>query len=247
MQKYGLIGNPKTISCGLLIIGIVLLFYSWTIPKYTDDNKYQELNDRFYQGTLAKDTYFQEIAEISTNKMFIMDIGNGIVSFSLVCLAALFISKIDRWGDFKNVITQNKLRIFILSNMVWLLMIQGTFLYYYYRGGRGDYSPFADAISIPILQQAIFFLLMLIPLNLFLLVSLKKSKLPTNLFLRPSIYKKTHILWEILFDILLFLNIINLILFIVDGDHISILVSMFFIYLLLSIRAGKINYQKFCN
>ncbi|MDR3272008.1 MAG: hypothetical protein LBT29_00795 [Flavobacteriaceae bacterium] len=220
MQKYRLIENLKKISYGALISGIVLLFYSLTIPKYSDDNKYQELTDRFYQEPLSKDAYYQEIAKITTNKTFIMDFGNGIVSFSLICFVFLFISKINKWGDFKNIKTQNKLGIFIMSNIAWLLMIPGTFLYYYYRGVRGDYPPFADSIGIPILQQITFVLLMLVPLNLFLLVSLKKSKLPTCLFVRLSIYKKTHILWEILFDIFLLLNTISLILFIADGDYI---------------------------
>ena len=43
--------------------------------------------------------------------------------------------------------------------------------------------------------------------------------------------------WDIVFGVVL-------ILLVIDGDHIMIVLMMGFIYLLLSLRAGKVNYQR---
>lgn len=210
--------------------------------RFTDINKYQELNDKYLQEVITKDTYYTNLAKITTNKIIIRDLGDGIITFSLFSLLFLFVSKIKTWKDFFSVNAGRKTFLFVVSNIVWLLMIPGTYFYYFYRGVRGDYPPFADSIGIPIMAQIFFYSLLFIPLNLFLLLTLIKSNLPAKLFLRPSKYKKVSILWEIFFVCFLLINLICLILFIIDGDHISIMVSMFFVYALLSLRAGKLNY-----
>lgn len=242
MQRYKLINNPKIVFLSVLILGTILLCYSFTMPKFTDENKYQELNDKYYQGIIKKDAYYQHLEKISTNKIFFMDLGSGIATFSLFFLVALLALKIRKWKDFENMHTQKKKEIFIMSNITWLLMILGTFLYYFYRGSRGDYPPFADSIGIPIMQQTISCLLLFIPLNLFLLLTLIKSKLPAKLFLRPYKCRRKHILWELFFDFFLLIDTVCLILFTIDGDHISIIVSICLMYVLLSLRAGKLNY-----
>lgn len=234
--------GPRTIFYVLLIVGVVLVFYSLTIPKYTDENRHQALIDMYYEGKITKDVYCQKMSQITTSKVLITDISNGIVSFSLFGLVLSVISKVKEWKDLKKLKTQNKFKTFIMANIAWLLLIPNTFFYYYYRSLRGDYPPFADSIGIPIMQQTAFILFMLVPLNLFLLVCLYKSNLPTKLLMRPSIYKRTNILWNVFFCVVLLLDMVCLILFIVDGDHISIMVSMFFLYILLSLRAGKLNY-----
>lgn len=232
----------RTIFYIFLIAGMVLVFYSLTIPKYIDDNRRQALIDMYYQGKITKDVYYQKMSQITTSKVLITDIANGFVSFSLFGIVLSFISKVKEWKELKELKTQNKLTTFIMANSAWLLLVPNTFFYYYYRSCRGDYPPFADSIGIPIMQQIAVILFMLFPLNLFLLVCLYKSNLPTKLLIRPSIYKRTNILWNLFFFFFLLLDMVCLILFIIDGDHISIMVSMFFLYILLSLRAGKLNY-----
>lgn len=244
MKNHKWLKNSKTIFCVILVIGMILLFYSLTIPKYTDENKYNVLIAMYYQETITKDAYNQEISQITTSKSFIMDIANGIISFSLFGILLLHILRINEWKDCKKLKTQNKFTTFVLSNVAWILLIPSTYFYYYFRAFRGDYPPFADTISIPIIQQMAFILFMLAPLNLVLLVSLHKSELPTRLLMRPLFYKRSMILWEVFFHIFLLVDIMCLILFIVDGDHMSIIISMFFIYIILSLRAGKLNYLK---
>ena len=242
MKNHKWLKNSKPIFCVILAIGMILLFYSLTIPKYTDENKYTALIEMYCQETITKDAYYQELSQITTYRIFIMDIANGIVSFSLFGILLLHILRVNEWKDCKKIKTQNKFITFVLSNVAWILLIPSTFFYYYFRAVRGDYPPFADTISIPIIQQIVFILFMLAPLNLFLLVSLHKSELPTRLLMRPLFYKRPIILWEVFFHIFLLLDIMFLILFIVDGDHMSIIISMSFIYIILSLRAGKLNY-----
>ncbi len=50
--------------------------------------------------------------------------------------------------------------------------------------------------------------------------------------------------WDIVIGVLLALAVVVLILLVIDGDHIMIVLMMGFIYLLLSLRAGKVNYQR---
>src|SRR5690606_39838186 len=59
----------------------------------------------------------------------------------------------------------------ISANLVWLILLPGTYWYYIFRGARGDYPPFADSIGIPLMTQIPFYLFLLIPLNIFMLRS----------------------------------------------------------------------------
>ena len=141
----------------------------------------------------------------------------------------------------KSVKTKNKTVLWMLANGMALLMIPATGWYYLFRAMRGDYLPSADSIGIPIAIQSHTVLLFLLPLNVFVLLSLMRSSLPAPMFQpKPCLKGKNKLelwFWDIVFGVVL-------ILLVIDGDHIMIVLMMGFIYLLLSLRAGKVNYQR---
>ena len=100
---------------------------------------------------------------------------------------------------------------------------------------------FADSIAIPIVGGflAIFIgFLLFLP---FLIVSTSISELPTFIFIRARKYNAISILREIFWGFLLIVDLVCFLRLIVDGDHVSIIVSLYFIYLLLTLRAGITN------
>jgi hypothetical protein len=226
----------------ILFVGIVLLIYSLTMSKYTDQESYYQLCDGYMSNTISKEYFYQQVENISTNKMFIMDIGNGLITFSLFCLILSYYFKIRKWYDCLRTKAMTKVQILLLANIAWMMMIPGTYIYYYFRVLREDYPSFADTINIPIMIQTIFLVLCIMPINLFILLTVWKSNLSTRILVFPKHCTFVTIAWEVVFSIILLLNIFCLILFIIDGDHISIIVSLCFLYILLSMRAGKINY-----
>jgi hypothetical protein len=173
-----------------------------------------------------------------------MDLGAGIAIASGTILLFLLLTKTKTFSDFKKLKTLNKLTTFVSANLVWLLLIPGTFWYYTFRGGRGDYPPFADSIAIPVFSQVQLFLFLLIPLNIFILLTTLKTNLPTKLFVKADTYSRPAILWELFFGFWLFINLLCFVAFVADGDHILILVNLFFTFVLLTLRAGQISKYK---
>ncbi|WP_131555234.1 hypothetical protein [Sphingobacterium deserti] len=170
-----------------------------------------------------------------------MDLGSGLAIASMTILLFLIFTKVKTFNDFKNNRTPTKTAVFIYANIVWLLLLPGTCWYYIFRGERGYYPPFADSIGIPLMTQISFYLLLLIPLNIFILLTTLKTKLPTKLFIKPVQYSRTTILWEIFFAFWLLINLLCLIGFVIDGDHFSIPVNLFFTFILLTLRAGQMS------
>jgi len=224
------------------IIGIGLFSYSLSLPYYKDQKGANNLLHNSYK--IDKDEYYKLDLELRTSKITLMDLGAGIVIASGIILLFLLLTKTKTLSDFKNLKSLNKLSIFVSTNLVWLLLIPGTFWYYTFRAGRGDYPPFADSIGIPIYTQIPFFLCLIIPMNLFILLTTINTTLPTKLFIKADTYSRTVILWEMFFGFWLLLNLICFIEFLIDGDHISIIVNLFFTYILLNLRAGKIANTK---
>jgi hypothetical protein len=119
--------------------------------------------------------------------------------------------------------------------------VPGTYWYYVFRGVRGGYPPFGDSIGIPLMTQIPFYLLLLVPLNIFILLTTIKTNLPTKLFIKPDQYSRTKFFWEIFFGFWLLINLLFLVDFVADGDHFSIPVNLFFTYILLALRAGQMR------
>jgi hypothetical protein len=125
-----------------------------------------------------------------------------------------------------------------------LLLLPGTLWYYTYRTERGDYPPFADSVWIAIMTQIPVFFFLLIPMNVFLILTTIKTNLPTRLFVKAENYSTQKILWEVFFGFWLLLKLIFLVEFVIDGDHFAIPVNLFFTFILLSLRAGQISKRK---
>ncbi len=220
-------------------IGLGFLCYSLTMKYYKDQKAADDLLANSFN--INKEDYYKKETELRTNKTTFMDLGAGISIASGTIFLFLLLTKTRTFSDFKNLKTFNRLAIFLSSNIVWLLLIPDTFLYYTFRGQRGDYPPFADSIGIGIYMQVPLFLFLLIPLNIFIFLTTFKTDLPTKLFMKAENYDRPVILWEIFFSFWLLINFFCFIVFVIDGDHISILVNLFFTFVLLNLRAGKIN------
>lgn len=190
---------------------------------------------------MDKSEYYKKEAELRTNKLTFMDLGSGLAIASASILLFLIFTRVTSFEDFKNNNTFTKTATFISANLVWLILIPGTYWYYIFRGGRGDYPPFADSIGIPLMTQIPFYLFLLIPLNIFILLTTLKTNLPTRLFFMSEKYKKATILWEIFFGLWLLINLLCLFGFVVDEDHFSIPVNLFFTFIILTLRAGQIS------
>ena len=231
--------TPRLITILILIIGLGLFSYSLTLSYYKDQILADNLIGDSYN--MDKADYYKKEAELRTNKTTFMDLGSGLAIASATILVFLFFTKVKTFEDFKNNTTLTKTATLISANLVWLILIPGTYWYYIFRAGRGDYPPFADSIGIPLMTQIPFYLFLLIPLNIFIFLTTIKTNLPTKLFPKPNKYNRTTILWEIFFGFWLLVNLICLIGFVADGDHFSIPVNLFFTFILLTLRAGQIS------
>jgi hypothetical protein len=234
--------KPRLIISLTFIIGLLLFFYSLSLPIYKDQKAADELLNN--SDKIDKQEYYKRDAELRTSKTTFMDLGAGIAIASGTILFFLLLTKTKTFRDFKNLKTFNKLTLFISANLVWLFLIPGTFWYYTFRGARGDYPPFADSIAIPIFTQIPLLLFLLFPLNVFILLTTINTNLPTKLFVSADTYNRPAILWELFFGFWLLINLSCFVAFVADGDHISILVNLFFTYILMTLRAGQISKYK---
>ena len=229
----------RIITIFTFIIGFLLFVYSLTMPYYKDQEVADNLLNNAY--SIDKQEYYKIEAEIRTNKTTIMDLGAGIGIASAVIIIFLILTKSSNFSDLKNIKTLNKLAVFISANLAWLFLLPGTFWYFTFRATRGDYPPFADSIGIPLMTQITFLLFLLIPLNIFLLLTTFRTHLPTRIWVKVENYHRPTILWEFFFGFWLLVNLLCFVGFVVDGDHFGIIVNLFFTYLLLNLRAGQIS------
>lgn len=234
--------NLKFINLVLLTVGLAIFITSLTIPRYVDLKAANELHENGYE--MERAIYYEKEEALSTNKLFLMDLGSGMVIVSLL-LHIFFINyKINKLSDLKELPIISNKSIFLWANLAWLLMVPGTIWYYLFRESRGDYPPFADSIGIPLFYQTLTLLFTIMPLNLFLSLVIGKSKSADRLFPRPNIKKWPLVGWEVFFGFLMLLNMLFLSMFTMDGDHISIPVNLFFTFILLNLRARKIHLIK---
>ena len=225
----------------ILFIGICLFTYSLHVNKITENNL-SELQILFSENKITLDEFNDLYEETVSLRTRISNIANGLLTFSVFGFIFCKILKVEQISDFKGIKTLNKLNIFILSNVLWVLFLLGSCYYYYYRLWRGDYSPYKDSIMIEIEISIITYFFWLIPLNLFYLLFLSQTKLPTVIGVKLSKLEtiKIKILFLILWMIILF-EFLSLISAIWGGDLFSIILSIIYIYILFSIRAGIIN------
>ena len=230
---------PRILSIFALILGLGLFAYSLTLPYYKNQKAADDLISN--EAGLGKEQYYIKEAELRTSKLTLMDLGSGLAIASGTILLFLVFTKTKIFSDFKRLKSFNTLTIFISSNLAWLLLIPGTYWYYWFRGGRGDYPPFADSIGIPIMEQTTGLLWLLIPLNVFLILTTINANLPCTIFVKAHKYNTASVLWEIFFGFFLLVNIFAFVTFVDDGDHFSIVINLFFAFILLTLRAGQIS------
>ena len=239
-MKLANLCRPKWVCFLLLVIGVVMVSYSCFLPKYENTEKKEQLEWDCLEGRIDRDTYYEEVGKLTTSKDQWMDLGSGLAVFSVVMLVFLFASRTTTWGDFQKLSTNKKPFYWIASNLALLLLIPGTLWYYSYRGARGDYSMFADSIGIPMYSETVTMLVLLIPLNLFLLLTLMRSQMPAQLLYWPKHHNARSVVWEVVFGLCLLVDVFFLVTSIIDGDHVSVIVNTFFVYVILSLRAGKL-------
>lgn len=230
--------TPRLITILILLIGFVLFTYSLTIPYYKDQKVAYNLTHNSYEN---ESDYYKKEEALKTNKVAFMDFGSGLIIASGTILLFLIFTKVRTFSDFRNNTALTKTATFISANLVWLILLPGTHWYYMFRAGRGDYPSFADSIGIPIMTQIPVFQFLLIPLNIFILLTTLKTSLPTRLFIKPQKYNTLTILCEIFFGFWLLINQVFLVGFVTDGDHFSIPVNLFFTFILLTLRARQIS------
>jgi hypothetical protein len=157
----------------------------------------------------------------------------------------------------ENIKTFNKRQIFITANIAWLIIIVcGTIRvltestnYYIYHLSKGDYPQEADSISIPIFRETFFAFIilsiLLIFLNIFIFFTTRKTILPTKLFIKANNYSVPVVLWEIFFGFWVLTTLIFFFYWIWLKYYFEGFITLFFTFILLNIRAGKIsNYKK---
>jgi hypothetical protein len=235
--------TPKFVVVILLIIGIGVFSYSLVLPYYKNQKAADNLIRRSYymDNDMDKISYYKKIAELRTNKITFMDFGAGLAIAAATILFFLTITNVKTFSDFKNINTPNKDSVLTFSNVAWFMLLPGTYWYYDFRNVRGDYPPFADSIGIPMMAQTTSFLVLFIPLNMFLFFTTRDIVLPVKVLTKSNAYNKVAILWEVFFGFWLLINIFTLYFFVIDGDHFSIPVNLFFTFILLTLRAGQIS------
>jgi len=240
----------KGIITIILIVGIGLTLYSLTLPYYTNPTLKEKLESDVNQQILAdsksyntiKENYYAQVDKLRTKKTTYFDLGSGIATAAICLIPFLFALKINKISDFNDVKSLNKPLLFAIAIASWLLLIPGTFWYYSLRGERGDYPMFADSIAIPIMYNVISIVVGSLFLVAFLFITTYKSSFPTLLFIKPVTYNGYFKLKEVLWGLLLLFNIFTLILFVIGGDHVSIVVNILYTYLIIALRAGQVNY-----
>jgi len=240
---------PRVICYILLLIGLALYSYSTRLDYYTDTAAKEKLDSEASEKIGGDDYanfkfyYYTEVDKLKTNKLFYEDFGSGLAIASTTLLIFLYWKKIKSFQDFKTTTSLTRKQIFIFSNLVWLIMFPATWWFYMYRGERGDYPWFADTVIIPIMSQTITYIIAFIPLNIFLWLTSINNYLPTFVFIRPSTYNSKEIAKEIFWGFWLLVNLLFTYGFVLEGDHLSIPVNLFFTFVLLNLRAGQIKKQ----
>ena len=238
---------PRIICYILLLIGLAFYGYSTRLDYYTDTKAKEKLDSEassnldFATDNQWKNHYYTEVDKLITNKLFFEDFGSGLAIASATVLLFLFWKRVKSFSDFISIRSLTRKQIFIFSNLIWLIMFPATYWYYMYRAERGDYPWFADTVIIPIMSQTIVYILAFIPLNIFIWLTSIDNHLPTTIFIRPNTYNGREIVKEIFWSIWLLLNLFFMYGFVLEGDHLSIPVNLFFTFVLLNLRAGQIN------
>lgn len=157
--------------------------------------------------------------------------------------------------SFNNIKTFNKRKIFISANLAWLfIIILGTSRvlsestnYYEYHLSRGDYPPEADSISIPIFRETFFafnFINLADFFEHFYIFDNSQNKLTDKAFHQSRLFIVPVVLWELFFGFWLATSLFFFFYWFWIGYYIEGLITLFFTFILLNLRAGQISKYK---
>lgn len=231
----------------IFLIGIGLLLYSRTLPAYSDMAE----KAKWDQASCAKidekdwpqfsEQYLAAVAKLRTHKYDLYDLGLGLLSFAVVSLLISVFAKIKTFQDVKQIRSRRRSDLFALLNLACLAVIPALFLYYDRTGSRGDYPWFADSVMIAIVGGAAGVLSLLPIFNLILAGFLFRSQHPAPLFRRFQKYGLFAILVEMYMFFLLLLVGWAFVVAIIKGDILGVPICITLLYVVLSLRAGKVN------
>lgn len=223
----------------VFVLGVGMFAYSCTLPYYSNEAAMNELRSQSYD--IPRHEYFEREAALRTSKPRLMDAGAGLAIAAATLLLFLALSRVKSCSDLRRLKTPGRASLYVLSNLAWLLLIPASVWLFGFHARRGDYPPFGDSVAIAIYHLSVAVVALTIPLNLLILLTTIKSDLPAKLLSKLTVYSAAGILWEIFMGCLLLVSVMVFAAAVFDGNHIAIPVSMYFIYLMLSLRAGKVS------
>ncbi len=222
----------------LWIVGLWLFLYSQSLPLHWNQDSLDSITA---SDQIDKKLYYEKESEGRTYKIVAMDVGSSLILTSMTLLVFLSYFCIQTLSDLKKLRTLDKTRLFILSNIAYMMELPGDYWYYYFRLTRWDYPVFADSIGIPLRDEELIFVVWFIIFEVFLLLMLYQVQLPTRLFYFPTRYTLLHILWEVFFTVLLLYSLVEILLSILAGDHFFVPIRFIFFYMFLTLRAGVLS------
>ncbi len=237
---------------GLLLLGMAAWLYGYFMPAFIAGKSINDLHSIMYTvdpadgaGDSRPDThadyrkaYYAAEEAWRTSRNTWLDIGSGVAISSLTVLLYLRANRLRTLAQLRRQRTISKTQFALWLNLGWGLLYVSLYWYYYYRGGRDDYPPFADSIGIPLMYGGMALLVGWLLSNAVLLPALWPASLPAFLFEKPPRDTWQTRLTTAVLGFFILITSLYAVLTIVDGDHLTIPVALLFLYLWLVLRAG---------
>ena len=161
-------------------------------------------------------------------------------------------TKTESQTSFKNIKTFKKRNIFISANLAWLLVIgletitefNSSINYYRNQPPPEDGYPLMASVLLETAFPFFFLSILLIMSNIFIFLTTRKTNLPTKLFISADFFIIPVVLWELFFGFWLATSLFFFFYWLWIGHYIVGLITLFFTFILLNLRAGQISKYK---
>lgn len=161
-------------------------------------------------------------------------------------------TKTESQTSFKNIKTFKKRNIFISANLAWLLVIgletitefNSSINYYRNQPPPEDGYPLMASVLLETAFAFFFLSILLILSNIFIFLTTRKTNLPTKLFIKADSFIIPAVLWELFFGFWLATSLFFFFYWLWIGHYIVGLITLFFTFILLNLRAGQISKYK---
>ena len=161
-------------------------------------------------------------------------------------------TKTESQTSFKNIKTFKKRNIFISANLGWLLVIaletitefNSSINYYRNQPPPEDGFPLMAFVLLDTAFAFFFLSILLILSNIFIFLTTRKTNLPTKLFIKADFFIIPVVLWELFFGFWLATSLFFFFYWLWIGHYIVGLITLFFTFILLNLRAGQISKYK---